>query len=83
MAKMISSVCSSKFRTKTQHTAVVLAIVRYHEHDLPFHDIVVYQSATYARDVLVALHLFELATQKPLGSCVRHRSVTKSHGYGW
>lgn len=49
-------------------TAVVFAIVRYHEHDLPFEDVAPDETATYARNVLVALHQLELATQEP-GGC--------------
>lgn len=48
-------------------TAIVPAIIRDHEHDLPFEDVVVHQPATDARYVFVALHLFELTAQEPCG----------------
>lgn len=51
-----------------KHTAVELAVVRDHEHDFPFEDVVGDEATTYTRDVLVALHLFELAAQEP-GGC--------------
>lgn len=37
------------------------AFVGQHEHDLPFEDIVIDQAAADAGNVLVALHLLELA----------------------
>ena len=45
------------------HTAVVSAVVRDHKHDLPFQDIAVDKPAANPRNVLVRLHLLELATQ--------------------
>ena len=53
--------------TSDQRTAVVFAVVRNHEHDLPFEDVAPDETATYAGYVLVALHLLELATQEPGG----------------
>ena len=40
------------------------ALVGQHEHDLTLEDVVVNQTAADARNVLVALHLLELATQE-------------------
>jgi hypothetical protein len=40
------------------------AFVGQHEHDLPLKDAVVDQTAADAGNVLVALHLLELATQE-------------------
>lgn len=48
-------------------TAIVPAVIRDHEHDLPLEDVVVHQPATDARYVLVTLHLLELAAQEPCG----------------
>ena len=49
-------------------TAVVFAVVGNHKHDLPFENVVPNETATYAGDVLIALHELELATQEP-GGC--------------
>lgn len=49
-------------------TSIELAIVGNHKHDFPFEDVVADETATYAGDVLVALHLLELAAQEP-GGC--------------
>jgi hypothetical protein len=52
-------------QTPEATTAVeTAALVGQHEHDLPLKDAVVNQAAADAGDVLVALHLLELATQK-------------------
>ena len=48
-------------------TTIVSAVVRYHEHDLPLEDVAVHQPTAYAGNIFVALHLFELAAQKPCG----------------
>lgn len=48
-------------------TAIILAIVGNHKHDLPFEDVVPNETAAYAGDVLIALHQLELATQEPGG----------------
>lgn len=53
-------------------TAVVFAVVRDHEHDLPFHDIIIDKTAAYPRDVLVGLHLFELPAQEGGCGCGGH-----------
>ena len=37
-------------------TAIVFAIVGYHEHDFPFEDVVADEPATYPGDAFVALH---------------------------
>ena len=55
-------------KTFPTRTAIVFAVVRNHKHDLPFEDVIINETATYARDVLVALHQLELATQEP-GGC--------------
>ncbi len=38
-------------------TAIVFAVIGYHEHDFPFEYVVAYEPATYPGDVFVALHL--------------------------
>ena len=48
-------------------TTIELAVIRDHEHDLPFEDVVPNQAATYAGDIFVALHLLQLAAQEPGG----------------
>ena len=50
--------------SETATTVETAALVGQHEHDLPLKDVVVDQTAADAGDVLVALHLLELATQK-------------------
>jgi len=42
-------------------TAVEFAVVTDHEHDLPFKDVIVHKPTADSRNVLVVLHLFELA----------------------
>jgi hypothetical protein len=52
---------------QTSETATAVetaALVGQHEHDLPLKDAVVDQTAADAGNVLVALHLLELATQE-------------------
>lgn len=57
-----------KEKTCPSRTTVVFAIVGNHEHDLPLENVASDQTAADARDVLVALHLFQLAAQEP-GGC--------------
>lgn len=46
-------------------SAVILAIVVYHEHDLPFEYVaVVHEAARHALEVLARLNLFELSPEK-------------------
>lgn len=52
---------------RSLHTTIVSALIRNHEHHLPFEDTMIDQAATYARYVLVPLHLFELTAQEPCG----------------
>ena len=40
--------------------AIVLGVVRYHQHHFPLEDVVVHQPAADAGNVLVFLHLLEL-----------------------
>ena len=49
-------------------TTIVFAVIGNHQHDLPLEDVVSNETATYAGNVFVALHEFELATQEP-GGC--------------
>ena len=53
-------------------TSVEFAVVRYHKHDFPLKDICVNESAGYAWDVLVGLHLFKLPAQEPGRRRTRH-----------
>lgn len=55
-----------------EHTAIIFAVVGDHEHDFPFHDVVVHEPAAYARDIFVGLHLFELAAEEAGGCCACH-----------
>lgn len=48
-----------------RRTAVEFAVVRYHQHHFPLEYVVVDQAARDAGDVLVALHLLQLAAQEP------------------
>lgn len=51
------SLCPTCVHKQTSaRTAVVFAVVRYHKHDLPFEDVTPNKTATYAGDVLIALH---------------------------
>lgn len=52
-------------------TSIQLDIIRDHQHNLPLEDVVVRQPAADAGDVLVALHLLQLAGEHP--SCGRGR----------
>lgn len=46
-------------------TAVVFAIIRYHEHHLPLKDVaIVDETARDTRKVLVALHLLQLSSEQ-------------------
>lgn len=58
----ISSVDFSGIFVGEVLTTVESTVIVDHEHDLPFHDVVVHQAAAYAWDVLVCLHLLQLAT---------------------
>ena len=49
-------------------TSIESAVIRNHEHDLPFHDIIINEAAAYAWNVFVGLHLLELAAKKA-GCC--------------
>lgn len=44
-------------------TAIELAVIGDHKHDLPLENVVFHQPATYARYILIALHLLELPAQ--------------------
>jgi hypothetical protein len=54
-------------RPKATATIKTAAFVGKHEHDFPLKDTVVDQAAADARNVLVALHLLELATEQESG----------------
>jgi hypothetical protein len=56
--------------TLPPHTAVELVVVTYHQHNLPLKDVVVVaESTTYPWDILVTLHLFQLACEKTCCCC--------------
>lgn len=52
-------------------TSIISTLVVYHQHDLPLEDAVSNQTAADAWNVLIALHLFELAAQQ--ASCRTRR----------
>ena len=58
--------------SKEIRTAIVFAIVRDHQHDLPFEHTLPNEPAADAGDVLVAVHELQLTAQEPRGRRTRH-----------
>lgn len=61
-------------------TAVVFAILGYHEHHFPLEDIVIHKTTTYPIEVFRVLHIFELAGEET--SCACYSGGVVCHG-GW
>lgn len=59
-------VCAERGRGQT---TVVFAIIGYHEHHLPFEDVVVHQATRYPGEVFGGLHVFELTGEEPSCAC--------------
>lgn len=66
-------------------TSIELALVIDHEHDFPLKDVVVGQAAGDSGNVLIALHLFKLTSQKPGSGALGHGEVllTRCGGRGF
>lgn len=70
---------SSRFRgvsgayipTKS-HTSIQLHVVRDHEHHLPFENIAIDQTTADSGNILIGLHLLQLARQHTTGGGRRH-----------
>lgn len=60
-----------------RRTSVEFAVIRDDKHDLPLEDVVIHQSTTYPRYILVGLHLFELAGQEAGGGPVRRHGFAE------
>ncbi len=67
-----SALPSFSQNSKERRTAVVFAIVRDDQHDLPFEHTVPNQTAADAGDVLVAVHELQLTAQEPGRRRTRH-----------
>ena len=62
-------------KNKTQHTAVKPTVVRYHQHHLPFENVVIKQAAADAGNIFITLHLLELARKEPCSRRASHDFV--------
>jgi hypothetical protein len=52
-----------------RHTTIIFAVITNHEHNLPFKDIVIHQSARYSGEILRGLHVLQLSCEKARCTC--------------